>query len=320
MRRSFYLSTVLTYLLSSNLFGISIGTEGTSSPFIVTYDESLQSSFEPILQVVNNSEVGVLILSWQLELEIRPLSGAQGELSFHSAHAPPSSLFGQEPGPTSDLTSPADHVLAFDADTAEFDGEEVPAHTARNILQLTMIATPNAAGTFQLVMPEFDAENPENGSSWFEADGFQPVAFDNAASSDFPGFVLLGTINVTQPFLPGDYDSDGIVGPLDYARWRNHFRESVSAPGDEADGNRDSIVDAADYVIWRKNFLIGEGSSSRSALETLVPEPETSVFVVAVVVFWFGRELLRSRNGRPTPATIYSSAKPSSPRFPRRPM
>ena len=47
-----------------------------------------------------------------------------------------------------------------------------------------------------------------------------------------------------------DYDRDGVVGPLDYDRWRAHYGNTVGTPGDDADGNRNTVVDAADYVIW----------------------------------------------------------------------
>jgi hypothetical protein len=58
----------------------------------------------------------------------------------------------------------------------------------------------------------------------------------------------------------GDYNRDGELDPdpahnlpmPDFDVWKSSFGQSVSTPGDGADGNRDGIVDAADYVLWRK--------------------------------------------------------------------
>lgn len=293
MCRGLYLTMLLVCFPISSTLALSIGYDGSSIPF--TYQQNVQTSFEPVLQVVNDSGVSVVVLSWQLELEVRPLQGAQGELLFQSAGTPPNSLFGQVPGPLSDLSSPRSMVLAFDGDTTDFDGEPVPNQMARNILQLTLVATPDAAGTFQLVMPEFDPANPDIGSSWFEADGFEPVGFDNSAPSAFPGFVLLGTINVHQASAPGDYDSDGVVGPSDYDRWRAHFGNPVSTPGEDADGNRDTVIDAADYVIWRANAPLGTGSGSGYVTERRVPEPG-SLFLT--VLFLAGGSGWRHRRPR----------------------
>jgi hypothetical protein len=282
MSQRFYLSTWLLCFLPSSLFGLSIGFEGSSLPFTVTYDQAVQSSFVPVLQVVNETDASVMVLSWQLELEIRPLPGSQGELLFHRVAAPPNSLFGQDPGPISDLMDPSNSILAFDADTMDFDGEPVPEHMARNILELTLVATSDAAGPFQLVMPEFDPGNPDTSPSWFEADGVEPVAFENSVASAFVGFVLLGTINVTRPFLAGDYDSDGVVGPLDYERWRLHFTNQVSTPGEDADGNRDLIIDAADYVIWRKNMDM-QNEGANATVSPAAPEPTSlSLFLIGI--------------------------------------
>jgi Dockerin type I domain len=296
MSHKLYLSMLLLSGLSSHVFGLSMGYEGSALPFTVTYDQTVQSSWAPVLQVVNEAGADVLVLSWQLELEVRALEGTHGELLFHSTVAPPDALFGQEPGPISNLTNPSDKLIAFDGDTTEFDGEPVPAQTARNILELTIMATSEAAGTFQLVMPEFDAEHPDSGASWFEPEGVEPVAFENFHPSAFPGFVLLGSIYVTQSFPAGDYNSDGVVGPLDYDRWREHFGNQVNTAGENADGNRDLTIDAADYIIWRKNVVMGSGSGSANVFETGAPEPASLFLVVMGATCWFRLRERRPRN------------------------
>src|ERR1043165_8369488 len=102
MRRALFAVTIISYLSSCDAFALSVGYEGASSPFAITYQPSLQTSVEPILQVVNSSGEAY-VSSWQLKLEVRPVSSGQGELLFHDVSVPPDSLFGQDPRPVSTL-------------------------------------------------------------------------------------------------------------------------------------------------------------------------------------------------------------------------
>jgi hypothetical protein len=283
MRRG--LSALMMFLCFSatDALALSIGYGGSSLPFSVNYHPDVQPSIEAIIEVVNNSSAAAVALAWQLQLEIRSVEGAHGQLLFQSTSTPPNSLFGQMPGPMSDLTSPSSTVLASDSDSTNFSGVEISSHSARNILQLTLQASPDAAGAFQLITPEFDAANPNSASSWFPADGTDPVAFDNAAPSAFSGFVLLGIVNVSSTYRSGDYDRDGVVGPLDYDLWRAHFGNSVSTPGTDADGNQNSIVDAADYVIWRSNLPAAQPTSGSEAFGKAAPEPGTMTFALVTL-------------------------------------
>ena len=279
MIRAWYLSMLLMWVLTCDALAISIGNAGLALPFDFNYFQSAPPP-GPVLQVVNDSGTAAVVLSWQLQLELRPLPGAQGDLLFESIGTPPDSLFGNMPGPTSDLTTASSTILAFDQDTTGFNGEPVPDQSARNIVQLNLVATPNAAGSFQLIMPEFDGGSPEVGSSWLPVDGFEPVGFENASASAFPGFVLVGTINVIQPIQPGDYDSDGVVGPLDYDRWRDHFGNAVAIPGEDADGNHNLVIDAADYVIWRDSLPAAAGMSAAQIVRANVPEPRWAILAI----------------------------------------
>jgi hypothetical protein len=284
MCRTFYVLMMIMCFCATEAFALSVGYSDSSLPFSVNYHPDVQPSFEPILDVVNESNTAAVALAWQLHLEVRPLGSAHGELLFQSTSTPPQSLFGQTPGPMSDLTSSSPTLLASDSDLANFTGVEISGHTARNILQLTLQGSPGASGTFQLVMPAFDATDP-NSSSWFPADGTDPVAFDNAATSAFSGFVLLGVVNVSLAYQPGDYDRDGVVGPLDYDRWRAHFGDTVGMPGDDADGNQNSIVDAGDYVIWRANLSAVQLNSGLESFGKTVPEPGTATLVIVSLAF-----------------------------------
>jgi hypothetical protein len=278
MGRALYALIIGMCFFATEALALSLGYGGSSLPFSVNYHPDVQPSFELIMEAVNDSNVAAVALSWELHLEVRPIGSAHGELLFQSTSSPPQSLFGQTPGPMSDLISPNPRLIAFDSDSAGFFGVEISDHTARNILWLTLQGSPGASGSFQLVMPAFDAGNPNSGSSWFPADGTDPVAFDNAAASAFSGFVLLGVVNVVP--APGDYDRDGLVGPLDYDHWRAHFGDTVGVPGDDADGNQNSVVDAADYVIWRANLSALPLNSGLEAVGRSVPEPGTATLVV----------------------------------------
>lgn len=275
---------VLLALPLSNAIALSIRNEGSNSsaPFELTYQD-VHSSLVIVLQVANESGATATVLSWQLvELELRPLGGAQGELNFQSVTAPPDSLFGQSPGPQSDLTMPSATVSALDVDP-NFVGVPVTPNSVRNICQLTLGASPVTAGAFQLLMPEVN--NPEADSSWFDAEQEDPqlaaTPFANSSASAFAGFVLLGTINVGEPFSfqPGDYNLDTRVDSADYDQWRSEFGNSVTSPGDGADGNRDGVVDAADYVVWRGNAVI-QGSFGANVSGATVPEPGTLTLLI----------------------------------------
>ncbi len=94
-------------------------------------------------------------------------------------------------------------------------------------------------------------------------------------STGFPYFAtspptLTIEYEIVADVLPGDYDGSGAVDGADYAKWKLDFGQSVSTPGDEADGNGDGVVDAADYTYWR-DHLSSSGSGSMAGIP--VPEP-----------------------------------------------
>jgi hypothetical protein len=283
MCRNLWLSLALSIGLTSQLFALSIGQSGSSSPFVISFDGNAQSSYELILQAVNESQTDAAVVAWQLDLELQPLPGSQGALLFQNAEAPPNSLFGQTPGPMTDLAEPSAAVFAFDSDSVDFEGEVVAGQSFRNILQLSLAASPNSVGSFQLVTPVFDPQNPDTGSAWFAAGAAEPEPFGNSSPGQSAGFTLLGTINVTQASSPGDYDHDGVVGPLDYERWRTHFGDTVSSAGDVADGNGNLVIDSADYVIWRAAVPANPPSTSSFA-KTSVPEPTATTLALAGLI------------------------------------
>jgi hypothetical protein len=279
-----YIISPLVVLLSltSNAAALFIAHDGSTSPFSLRYqDAQLPLAF--ILQVANESVSTPNVMSWQLiNLELRPLATAQGNLKFQDAGSPPDSLFGQTPGPQSNLSGPSSTISVFDSDP-NFVGEPVAPHSSRNILKLTVQASPATTGEFQIIIPQ--VQDPEADSSWFDADEFTAKAFENSATSAFSNMILLGTINVGKEpsFSPGDYNRDGQIDGADYDRWRSDFGILVSTPGEGADGNRDLLVDAADYVVWRKSAPTGSFNASAA-----VPEPTSVFLLTSALVIWSG--------------------------------
>src|SRR5438270_7567823 len=134
MCRALSALTILLCFSATKALALSVGYGGSSLPFSVNYHPDVQPSIEPIIEVVNDSSAAAVVLAWQLQLEIRPIEGAHGQLLFQSTSTPPGSLFGQTPGPMSDLTSPGPTILASDSDSTSFNGVEISSHSERNIL------------------------------------------------------------------------------------------------------------------------------------------------------------------------------------------
>jgi hypothetical protein len=101
---------------------------------------------------------------------------------------------------------------------------------------------------------------------------------------------------IVAPFLHGDYNRNGSVGPEDFAEWKASFGRIVT-PGSRmgADGDGDGKIDASDYVVWKRIFACpttpgclpyGSGAGQGEALEpdsssaALVPEPAAMTLAV----------------------------------------
>jgi hypothetical protein len=263
-------------------------------PFNITY-EDISSPLELILHAANGSEMTVNVLAWQLNLKLKPIDEAQGELLFRDIMTPPEPLFGPLSQPQcvscDSEPLPTRAMLVSDADMSqEFDGAPIPDGAARNILLLELVASADANGTFELLMPEYDADNPDS-SSWISADEefALPQAFENTAGSSDAGSVLLGTIHVvTDPSTQqGDYNSDGDVTFADYQCWRADFGSVVERRGTGADGNGDGFVDTADYVLWRRH-VTSDSHAFVKIMSITMPEPSA----LALMSFGFVASLL----------------------------
>jgi len=186
---------VYTLLSAGPLMAASIQLEGENGTFTFAMTRAQsESPFSIVLQVYN-ADADLTLAIWQLELELRPTASAVGELKFGSTFAPPMSLFGEFPGPLSDLAGPNPHVNIFDGDLVGM-GQSIPHDAARNIVGLTLEAAEGTIGTFQLVMPIPDLNAPTQGSSYLPFGADEPVPFTNHSASNFDGYLLLGSITV----------------------------------------------------------------------------------------------------------------------------
>lgn len=78
---------------------------------------------------------------------------------------------------------------------------------------------------------------------------------------------------VAKQTAPGDYDGDGVIGPIDYAVWRNTYGTDYLA----ADGNVDGAVSAADYVTWRDALASAAGAPGAHSLPVPAPGGEAAL-------------------------------------------
>jgi hypothetical protein len=282
MRRSIVICISLLLVPLSSAYGISIALSvATSEPFSITVRRDSVNSTDLVLTVSNETNSTVTVLGWQLGLQLHPRTGAQGSLLFQSVMTAPESLFGPDPGPTSNLSEPSSHLIATDFDMATLTGQPVHPEMPRNILKLNLSADANTNGFFELVMPEFNPANPDVGTFWLEPDGTSPRPIANSTPSELSGHILLGTIQVVPagPPILGDYNMNGVVDATDYHRWRAEFGSTPTSAGGAADGNGNSVIDAADYVVWR-NAMESAGAGPGSQADAVVPEPQTCVGVI----------------------------------------
>lgn len=275
----------MTPLVGKGLY-LGANDQNAITPFTLLYAQNGNLSFEVVLQVRNESSGSVSVLSWLANLQLQAAAGSQGSLVFEAVATPVDSLFGADPGPISDLVAPSDHLQATDADVIGFTGATVVPSEVRNILELTVAASSDAAGSFELVSLAFDPAMPDQGFSWLEFGGIEPLAFENSAPSSVPGYILLGTIEITAPVV-GDYTGDGHVNEADYGKWRQEFGLMAVPSGSGADGSSNGVVDAADYVVWREH-LAAPGQNAIS-----VPEPTTLILMImgAVIPSWLLRRI-----------------------------
>lgn len=80
--------------------------------------------------------------------------------------------------------------------------------------------------------------------------------------------------------LAGDYNRDGAVDAADYTVWRDGVDSTSNLA---ADGNNSGVVDLADYDVWQSSFGRSAGDFSNASRVGLVPVPEPTSVLLALV-------------------------------------
>ncbi|HVT29189.1 MAG TPA: hypothetical protein VHE81_14330 [Lacipirellulaceae bacterium] len=105
-------------------------------------------------------------------------------------------------------------------------------------------------------------------------------------SSTTINLTLTGTLVAKASFrtpLPGDYNNNGAVDAGDYVMWRKKIGNGTSLPNDDTVG-----VGQDDYARWRTHFgekLTAGGSGGNLLAGSTVPEASTLALVAVVLVF-----------------------------------
>ena len=91
------------------------------------------------------------------------------------------------------------------------------------------------------------------------------------------------------PYLPGDFNSDGLVDSSDFLVWRRQSGTNVPAFSG-ADGDGDGDVDQADLGLWRQNFgkyRDDHGNDALAATGAVLPAAIGGKIEIAGDVDWF---------------------------------
>ena len=137
---------------------LSIGENGSVTPFELALPQ-VPSSVDVTLQVVNDAVSQVIVLAWQLELELLPLEGAIGTLSFSAIDCAAESVIcagGGSDEHSRIAAGRAKHSRIRRPYDGAIRGRNKYYLPQRNILQLTIAADLGVSVAFQLVMRAFD--------------------------------------------------------------------------------------------------------------------------------------------------------------------
>jgi len=82
--------------------------------------------------------------------------------------------------------------------------------------------------------------------------------------------MLVLELSADAPYSAADFDENGLVDGLDWARWMAGFGTAASAGHQQGDADGDADVDGQDFLTWQ--LQLGSGGAASA-----VPEPATLV-------------------------------------------
>jgi subtilisin-like proprotein convertase family protein len=91
------------------------------------------------------------------------------------------------------------------------------------------------------------------------------------------------------PYLPGDFNSDGLVDAADFLVWRRQSGTNVPNYSG-ADGDGDGDVDQDDLALWRQNFghyYDDHGNNAATATAAVLTAPISGKIELPIDVDWF---------------------------------
>lgn len=114
------------------------------------------------------------------------------------------------------------------------------------------------------------------GGPWW---GDYLFAIDPVGRTDRPSMDLLEPrLTAENPFLPGDYNDDGLVDAGDFSVWRDNLGSETWLPGDTTPG----LVSQEDYQVWSDFF--GTQRLNHNTVAVVVPEPSSlSCILIALI-------------------------------------
>jgi hypothetical protein len=129
----------------------------------------------------------------------------------------------------------------------------------------------------QLIASTGFVDRDLNLDDFTDADISALAAAPGAEAAALSSFAVIDNFLIRDGF--GDYDVDGDVDTADYDLWRSTYDQTVSIPGNGADGSGNGVVDAADYVVWRKNQGPSQPGGA-SSINFPVPEPTSALLAL----------------------------------------
>jgi hypothetical protein len=99
---------------------------------------------------------------------------------------------------------------------------------------------------------------------------------------------------VTDAFVPGDFNADGLVDGDDLSRWQTGYGTLTGAENSNGDADGDGDVDGSDFLAWQRNFGVSsqDFSGGLTGPSVAVPEPGTVVLLGLMLVL-YGKRLDR---------------------------